>query len=315
MPCASSASWAVRDTIILDGETIYIEKKEVVTDLDSLQEAASHDLRARHSDRNIPLILGIYGGANLTNATHSGRVSSFSTLNNFMQMPTVKKLSFTAGLELGYAVIKKKTGALDIEMQIFSGIGFNKINIGAYSLDENAMDRDSVIQLNRKGDNLELIYFEATDTIENTIIGELRTIGVSVEEKVIELSTIDIPLKFRFLIGKSNSQYRFFLDAGILYRMISIKSIPNQFLVSPDGRYLKIDGEKFDAVDKLIYPHFAFGAMRSFDKKDLGKNLLSRLSLGASLQAQLKDASVNMNSNFKPKAMTFQALLFLNFHL
>lgn len=313
LPMVSSASWAVRDTIILDGETIYIEKKEVVTDLDSLQEAAHRDRLKSHSERGFPFFVGVYGGANITNATHAGGIDAFKTLDNFMERSSVNRVNSSFGAELGYSIFNAKAGKIDFSLQVCSGIGINKIKIGAYALGENEMNQDSLIRLSKMGDDLELLYFDSTGFGPGgVIIGELRTIKVPVSDNDIILNTIDIPIKLRFLFSKESSSFKYFLDAGIVYRKLSAKTVPNQFLVNSNGHYIKLDHEYFDFIDYMIVPQIGIGAMRCFGQDNSNEDLLSRLSVGAAFQAQMQAKKINDYPFFNQSVMSFQVCIFVN---
>lgn len=314
LPATAQASEAIRDTIILDGQTIYIEKKEVVTDVDSLQEAAHHDLRKKDAESKIPFVINVFGGINITRSKLSGGKDSFVPLDEFLERNTSTNLNTTAGIEFGAGVFKKNMGSNQLNVLLFTGIGLNKIRTSSYSLDETAMNQDSLIQLNRKGEGLELIYFDSTGLgppPDYEILGELRTIDVNVSDRKIELSTLDIPLKLRFQLSNKNSTFAYFADAGVVYRKVSVKSFPEQYLVNSIGEYLTIEEREFNPVKSLVFPQCAIGCVKSFSTSNSPDNLKERLSAGALLQIQLPAKAINTGSTFSPSVMGYQALVFV----
>lgn len=267
MPNLSNASWPVADTIIVDGDTIYIEKKEKVLNLDSLQEKADDDVITKRIPQH-RYSMALNAGWNSTIGTYQSAFESYQPLDNFIDRKKSHKGNFSPALDIGFRFWGTEMKRGELHLSVHSGIQYNEINIYSSQMDESPFAHDSIFQLMHLDNQLQLEYFNIFDTTDQGIIGELDTAIVKTEQSLNYFQTWDIPLKLRATYLLPNSQISLFVEAGVLYRVVqsSGQTKTDNYLVNSKAEFRHFEKNLFQPSD-IITPVFSFGTNYHFNDK------------------------------------------------
>ena len=303
--------WPLPDTIIIDGDVIYIEGDENPVDMDSLEQAGKNDV-IKKPVRSYPWSIGAFAGVNLSMGTFGTSVTDFTPLNNFSQDDKSAKFNLTYGLDLSgrFWSFPALNGSMSLSAHV--GVAVNEVNVSCDAFDTDSLIRDSLILLRYTDSELYLEYFDRFPPPQD-MFGELDTAVISIQKNTLKYKTIDIPARLRLSYSPSKSLASFFFEAGVVKRVV----MKNQdleysnYLVNSSGRYIEIPSADF-LPKNLIRPVFAIGAERRFETSS--GNSGSYFSIGCMLNTSVPATSVNAGSLFYVDVSTVGLSVFARFH-
>ncbi len=307
---SASAFWPPADTIIIDGETIYIEKKYFEVDMDSLEEAGQDDVKKQ----TLPIhffSVALHAGGNLTAGTFGTSVSAYQPLNNFVNDKRSWKTNGTAAIDFGAKFWRFPAMNGMVDLSIHSGVGLNQLKIQNNSFDTDSLIRDSIIELRFSDGELLLEYL----TLFDGQGAELDVANIPINrDDVIRYTTIDLPLKLHVDWTPAKSPWSLNIEAGVIKRFILSDSGKNydSFLVNSSGQVVISKADEFKPMN-LLRPMFGFGAERKLEKGSESKS--SYFSLGLQISAVIPPTALNSSSLFYVDVKSFSATFFLRFNL
>jgi hypothetical protein len=258
--CVSSSartSWPIGDTIIIDGEIIYIEERDVYLDVDSLQEECKKDVRESGAPSQYKLSIGAGAGAMLTLAGYNSSNNKFQTLDEFLG----NKRSFRAGssfhIEAGYDFYKSKSirGAIGV----YSGAQISQMQISSQYFEPQDVAPDSQIYLfSSLGGGLWQSY-----VFPVSIGFESDTTQVKLSKGIASIRVLDIPLKLRYTwypgqdLRTEKGDWQFYFETGLIYRRTLKSSMTPGILISSDGSYQSVPPANLEPP--VFKMKFAFG--------------------------------------------------------
>jgi hypothetical protein len=296
MPSASAvSSWSVRDTLIIDGDTISIERRHRKLNIDSLQQQSSEDLVTRIK-LDHPWSLALNTGWNQTVGTYQSNYARYKPLDDFMQRPNSRKGNVSVGLDAGYAIWYRQVKQGELLLSGHVGIAYNEINITTSAVDTKSFEQDSIIGLKYLDNQLQLHYFTIFDTTKHGVIGELDTLMLPVNKQQTYITTLDIPIRLRVTYRPSLTNLAVFGEIGIVYRQLQQKgkSIQDYYLVNEAAEYRIFDKQHF-STQNILSPMFSIGAGYHFIKNSL---LEKHWSVYITLTSYLPDRAINPEGYF-----------------
>ncbi len=279
-PLMSFSSWPARDTLILDGDTIYIEKRERVVDLDSLQEKGNEDVAKKKINQH-RFSLALDASYNQTVGAFASSYKSLIPLDNFIDREKSHMSNFSPGADIGFTVWRAQLKSAELQLSAHLGFRYNEIKVKTTKLDERVFNKDSLIQLDYIDNRLLLEYFTIFDTTDLGVIGELDTAVVDVRQSVMRYRTWDVPFKICIAYRPLNSKISLYADAGILYRRLSPSNQEKTdlYLVNEQAEFVRFDRTNF-RTQHVLSPMFTLGSTYHFIQKDLNEKHWS-MSLSA----------------------------------
>jgi hypothetical protein len=305
-PLFSAAHSSVpSDTLIIDGEIIFIEKQEITVNVDSMEKVARNDVQEKPVRKSF-ITAGIYSGLNLTATNFSTSSGNFVTLDDFMQKPPSVQANFLYGADVCAKIWSFENARSDVEIGVMAGINFNRIRIVSRGIDDELpFALDSVLQLRFVQDELLLDYFRIT----TFPFGELDTAAIDYSSKLTEYKTIDVPLALRFSLVPKKSVWRYFAEVGLNVRRLQPGgSSHDQFLVNELGELSVLRKNEFKPVNQ-IRPLFALGVEGKLPKSD--EHLPGFFSVGFKATTNLPAAAFNAGSLFVMEFSSHNFVLFL----
>lgn len=271
MPTASIASWPVADTIIIDGDTIYIEKRERTLNVDSLQEEANDDVITKRIPQH-RFSMALNMGWNSTIGTFQSAYESYQPLDNFIDRKNSHKGNISPSLDIGIRFWGTVMEKGELHLSVHSGIQYNEINIFSSQMDQSPFAHDSIFQLMYLDSQLQLEYFNIFDTTDQGIIGELDTAIVKTEQSLNYFQTWDIPFKLRATYLFPNTQISLFAEAGVIYRVVqsSGQTKRDNYLVNAKAEFRRFEKNLFQP-DDIITPIFSVGSNYHLSEKGLAE--------------------------------------------
>ncbi len=204
-------SWAfvVSDTLIIDGEVVYLEERESAL-TDSLNQSRKNDFK----EKSKPIIWGIDAayGLQLTDFSISNKVNSnLISVGDFIQEKS--KVSYHNSWMIGaYTRIHK-----NIEF----GLAFHRTS-GAVSVSNASINSTSnTLSFDLIDQNIRQIY----EVEVQPQVFESDTVICLIYSDYFKLKSIQIPLKFRFYVNdfSMKSRWRAFGEISPVYRSFSLK--------------------------------------------------------------------------------------------
>lgn len=220
---AAASSVCVSDTLILDGEVIEIEQKDIVTNTDSIEKAGKKDVKKQWPD--LPFSIGIYGAPGVTVCNIYDEDNHL--IEDFLGLKPSREFSYSYGFDI--------RGALREDVDVGIGLFFSKQNISSYSLDASQLaPSDSRSAFENVDGQLWQRYVVFIDPGF-----EERFTQVNLNLSKHSFKTLEVPISFRYyaLPRKENLAHYFSLNA--VYREISnIEGVP-AFIdeVTADGEW------------------------------------------------------------------------------
>lgn len=293
------------DTLIIDGEIIYIEKQEVSLDVDSLQDAYNNDVKDKPVRKSF-LTAGLNGGLNLTSAGYSTSAGSLTTLDEFTGQPNSLQANGMFGVDLSAVFWSFPAGKSKVSTAAMAGINLNKIRIASsVILDESPFLEDSILQLRYSQGEVFLDYFRYT----SFPFGEMDTAAVDYRREITEFSTVDIPLALRFTLSSPKSIWQYFTEIGVNVRSIRPggKTFDN-YLVNREGDLMVLRSEEFKPRSQLR-PLFALGIEARLGKSD--DHQKGYMTCGFRAAGSFPRSALNSGSLFVMDFSSYTTSLFL----
>ncbi|MFM9986327.1 MAG: hypothetical protein ACKVOK_13900 [Flavobacteriales bacterium] len=295
----------VGDTIILDGEKIYIEKSEMVTDLDSLQEEAMNDIK-KDKKRESIIELTIEAGLNTTWSRFETSVNNQQTLDGFLGRKRSLVLNPDFGADIGVYLFRFPTSSGEKKLSLQAGIFRNQMCFKSTQMDAEQLEQDSIIRFYKTGENIQLEYFSVFDW-GPPIIGEADTLQVNLSRNTTKVTATEIPVRLRYTQSINGNRMSWFAEAGVIYRITSFKTndIQDNYLLNDDGQYERILASDFKVSNQLL-PTLSLGVKWYSDACDKPKGKLAdRLTYGALVRFVSPFSQVNEGSLYYFDAMNF----------
>lgn len=299
---SSYANWPVRDTLILDGDTIYIEKREKIVNLDSLQEELNEDIvTKRIPQHRLSMAFGV--GWNQTVGNFHSAYQSYVPLDNFMGIKNSNIGNITPSVSIGCRLWNRPMKQGECQLSMRTGLAYNQISIYSTQMDEKNFQQDSIIKLDYVDDLLLLEYFTIFDTTDQGIIGELDTAIVNTERGLNRFNTWDIPLKLRVTYLLNATKISLFAEAGVIYRYIqsSNQSKTDNYIVNQSADYVRFDKSKFHA-NHIISPILTLGSGFHFIERSL---IEKHWSLELSITTAMPSRTINREAYFSLKTWNY----------
>ncbi|MEN9347514.1 MAG: hypothetical protein RLZZ77_1025 [Bacteroidota bacterium] len=254
------------DTLILDGEMIYIEKREVEVDLDSLSKEKRNDVIAPKDQTHF--WLGINAGASLMRIGQTTSSDSLVTLAEFLGKDNAFTLQPLLNVE-GGLMFNNSIG-------LFGAVGVQRITCSVPGINESELaPSDQISQFENRNGQLWQYYtfpvgpgFE-TDTVQVSLTNNKRT-GL----------LLTTQLGAKFFLSKAT-----FEDKGDwkVYGSIALqwsKTIGDQYgalegkkavLLNENGGYRLIGDDTFKSEKSIFSSLVGLGVMRQFNKTFYGQ--------------------------------------------
>ena len=205
-------SWAfvVSDTLIIDGEVIYIEERNSPM-TDSLNQARKNDFKEK---RNTP-VWGLDGGFGL-------QMTDFSISNQFYQ----ELVNVNEFLGISKSIVYHSNFGLGAYFR-----AHKNIEIGvAVSRSNGTTNESNALAYNTSNT---VSFFTSENKIEQVFqtevqpgVFELDTVSLSTFSQSFSLSSLQVPLKFRFYVNDftAKSKWRAFGEISPIYRSFKLKN-------------------------------------------------------------------------------------------
>lgn len=205
-------TWAfvVSDTLIIDGEVIYIEERNSPM-TDSLNQARKNDFK---EIRNTP-VWGLDGGFGL-------QMTDFSISNQFYQ----ELVNVNEFLGISKSIVYHSNFGLGAYFR-----AHKNIEIGVAVLRSNGTTNESNALVYSTSNTVS--FFTSENKIEQVFqtevqpgVFELDTVSLSTFSQSFSLSSLQVPLKFRFYVNDftAKSKWRAFGEISPIYRSFKLKN-------------------------------------------------------------------------------------------
>ena len=280
------------DTLIIDGDTIFIERQEGLLISDSTGLTQPEPSRLKRPPLRIWNV-AFAAGFNTSGTSWESLTSDFQSLDEFLGRKHPAKLNPLIAAEFGgrFASIRTPGGAL--ELSVNSGIALNQV-VSAFTAvsDINQLVRDSVLGFGTEANELFVTYFAVTNPPD---IGEVDTAFVDLQAAVLKLNTVDIPLKLRVTLQPNGSSTRFFLETGVMRRLITSKDFSGNLIMLNDrGEFHPFLSDDFQ-TKRILAPHFAVGVEKRIP---MGNAINQKYyALGALLSASIPGLTWNNSAD------------------
>jgi hypothetical protein len=242
------------DTLIIDGDTIYIEKDQVLLPNDSLSSA---DLKLNRVPKHLFSATAAFG-LNATRAFFELGSSEYALLGDFIGAKNNLALNPTALFDLGVRFLTIRGPAGNLELSLASGVCLNKLKVGYTSLkDPLQLKVDSILSFEASEGELMVQYFTITQPPN---IGEVDTLYPQLARSMLHFSSIEASGKLRATLNRGPKAVRYFLETGIIKRFVSLRSGQNDIiLLNEQGNWRSVQSSMLQGINMLV-PHFAAGA-------------------------------------------------------
>lgn len=250
-----SWAFAVSDTLIIDGEVIYIEERDIPVS-DSLSSYRKNDFKEK---RKSP-IWGIDGA-------YGVQLIDFTLSNNLHQ----EVLSVNEFLGISNNTFYHSSLALGAYFRVHKNI-----EIGVSVLRSKGTVNESSGQVNNAENTISFFSFEnqiqqvfATEVQPDVL--ELDTLTISPFAQAYSLSSLQVPLKFRFYVNDFTvkSKWRAFGEISPIYRSFKIRNTAGNssqmLFLNSNGNfeYLNLSNQSWNQFGVLV----GVGSEYHFTKK------------------------------------------------
>ncbi len=268
-----ASAWDIKekcDTIILDGEIIYIEPKDVTLDIDSLQEQMSADIIKPRQNGHFSLTF--LGGFTHQTVEISSELTGFETLDEFTGRSKRTQVDPSIGLELSMKLHKGISAVI--------GCFVSSTSASWSYVDPNSIAPDEQrFRFEFRSDQLwQYISFPVGPGFETD------TIDIPLKSFRIRGQRFGIPvgLRYGFLPDNSKRKWVPFIDAGVSFHLTRWKGsgLPsgrNMYLLNESGAYLTVPASELNSPDVSVRPYVAIGTWWHWKK---GWSLSARYSPG-----------------------------------
>lgn len=225
----AQTSWAfvVSDTLIIDGEVIYLEEQDIPL-TDSISQSRMNDFK----EKKRKLIWGIDGGFGMQMSSFVISNNSNSDLFSVTEFAGIKQNTYYhSSLAFG--------GYMRVHKNIEIGIGFqdSKGNVSEATAVVNNFSESNIFYASNNQ------IFQVYETEVQPDVVELDTARLAVFSNNFQIETIQIPIKFRFYVNDFSvkSKWRAFGEISPVYRSYKLNSssaLSNQLLfLNASGNY------------------------------------------------------------------------------
>lgn len=220
---SASASVCVSDTLILDGEVIEIEQKDIVTNTDSVEKAGKKDVKKQWPD--LPFTMGVYGAPGLTMC--STYDADNQLVDDFLGLKPSREFSYSYGLDI--------RGMLREDVDVGIGLFFSKQNTASYSVNQTQLAPSD----NRTAfENIDGQLWQRYVVFIDPGFEE-RFTQVDLVRSKHSFKTLEVPISFRYYALPRKEKWTVYFSLNAVYREISdIKGVPS-FIdeVKADGTF------------------------------------------------------------------------------
>ena len=239
-----SWAFAVSDTLIIDGETIYVEEEHAPV-TDSIYRARQNDFR----EKKKPVIWGV-------DAAYGNQMTDFSISNfNNQELISVNEFSgisnrtfYHSGFSLG--------GYLRVHRNIEIGTSINIFGGGVSESSAVVNSSSTSISFYLDKDQIQHVF----ETEVQPQVFELDTAAVNTFTNAFNLSSIQIPLKFRFYVNEftAKSKWKAYGEISPVYRSFTLKSNSSEagqmlfIRASGDFQSLNLVDQRFQSFGVLV---------------------------------------------------------------
>jgi len=257
-----SAITLVTDTLILDGEMIYIEKREVEVDLDSLTQEKRNDVIAPKDQTHF--WAGVNAGFSFMRVSQSTNSDSLLTLAGFLEKESTLTVQPLFNAEGGLM--------FNNALGIYASVGLQRISCDIPDVNESDLAPSAQItRFENRGGQLWQYY---TYPVGPGFESDTTEVVVNFNKRKGHLMTVQLGGKF--FLSKAT-----FEDKGIwkVYGTIALelsKSIgdvygalegQHAFLLNERGHYQTVDDEAFLSKRNMFSSLVGLGIMREINKE------------------------------------------------
>lgn len=248
------------DTIILDGEVIYISPREVMVNMDSLEQELRRDTRSPSSPGAWRVSVNVLAGLDRTHIGSSA--GDFESLDAFTGR---SPHGFPAPM-LCAAAGRRVNGWLEIE----AGVGWAMHRMRWRSLDERALapEANRIRFENRGGELWQYATYEVGPGFETD------TSRVPIEETVRTRSVLFLPLVATLHMPVSSRGKRGRISLGLgVHAVIPLaggrpgEGLPDAYLVNSSGEFMRVDVEGSERNSASLQPIVQIGFRKALGKK------------------------------------------------
>lgn len=302
---ANSFLLAPCDTLIIDGDTIYVEKEEILFSPDSFPSSSPGFRRVRPARWCAALAAGI----------HVSRMSSVPysedqpALNNFLDRPYKPLPGWTFSADAGARFLTLKGSVGTIEVAGITGLALHQARFQFASIENpSELAVDSTIAF--KDDNGELLlqYFTLT---EPPNIGEVDSIYPQLAEAEIRFGLRDVSAKFRATFYRKPQSIRYFVETGVIKRYVEMTTLTHDFYYIENYRAAIAMNETRWRVSNVLVPHFAFGVEKTLQTEGIADR--PYWTLGTIMQFSTPAATVMRSELFAVELQNFSLAIYGRF--
>lgn len=242
------------DTLIIDGDTIYIEPNQVMIPSDSLPE---QDPGIKKIKQHF-LSATLYTGLNVSTYSFQPTSGNLILLDDFIGNPSSSKTNWLGGFDCA-ARFLSITGPLGtIELAGVAAVNLNRIKARYTTLQNpEVLQVDSILAFNGSGGEFDVQYLTIT---EPPNIGEVDSISAELSQALLDYSAPEVSAKLRITLNRGPRAVRYFMESGVIHRNVRLKSQVNDiYLVNSSGSWQSIKPADLTGT-RMLVPHIALGA-------------------------------------------------------
>lgn len=292
------------DTLIIDGDTIYVEKEEILFAPDSFPERPTLKKvsPARWS-------AALAAGMNLSNMAVMPFSESQLPLNNFLSTAYKPMLGWTFGAEAGARFLTFRGSAGTIEIAGVAAAALQQARFQFSSIENpGELSVDSTVAYSADNGELLLQYFTLT---EPPNIGEVDSIYPQLAEAEIRFGLRDVSAKFRATFYRKPNAVRYFVETGVTRRNVELSMLTNDFYLIQDNQAAVVMDESRWRTSNILVPHFAFGAEKIIQPEGMANRTF--WTLGATFQLSAPAATIVRSEQFSIELRSFSLSIYGRF--
>jgi hypothetical protein len=290
--CKPCEYFSPMDTLIIDGDTIFIERQEglLISDSTGLTEPEPSRLKRP------PLRIwnaAVAAGFNTSITSWKSQTSDFESLDEFLGRKTPLKLNPLIAAEFGGRFASIRTAGGVFELSVNTGIALNQVVSAFTTISEsNQLVKDSILGFGTEANELFVTYFTVTNPPD---IGEVDTAFIDLQGAELKLNVVDIPLKLRVTLQPNGSNTRMFLETGVMRRLITRTDFTGSLIMLNErGEFHQFLSDDFQ-TKRILAPHFGVGAERRIP---MGNAINQKYyALGALLSASIPGLTWNNSAD------------------
>jgi hypothetical protein len=260
---SDSRLYLANDTLIIDGDTIYVEREEILFAPDSLPQSTP----AIKSIRPSRWSLALGTGMNVSNLTIIPFAENETPLDNFLKRSYNPLPGWMFHADGGGKFVTFKGRAGTIEVAAMAGLSIHRSRFRFSSIDNpNELLVDSTISVSEDKGELLLQYFTITEPPD---IGEVDSIYPQLAKGEIQFGLRDVSMKFRATFYRKPSSMRYFVETGIIRRSVEMTRLTHDFYyIYKSKEAIPLNETKWQSSNVLV-PHFAVGAEKTIHRNGI----------------------------------------------